>query len=218
MANFERSVSEEIKKLQERVRALETGRRASYTTIDQNGMRVDAGAAILSTDFDGALPSTPGTVGWALGGAGAAAIFNEIILRDRIIGNNALANPVAADFFEGSGNATLIVAGSYLFTGSIPIPAGFTKAIVLCTGTVGGTNTSGGGDNLYCQPQIAGVNGEQIASGIPASFAHSVSASQAALLNPLSGSSIALKVWGATDFSGWTGGNGHLSAAAIFFR
>lgn len=197
-----------VEKLEADIRELRAARALEAATIGAGGIR--------TANFDGTNFANPGTQGNYFGFDGA--VLNALYLRPGSVSNDELANPVAAGFFEGSGNATLTVPGSYLFTGTITIPAGFTKAIVLCTATTGGTNGSGAGDNLYCQPQINGVNGEQIAAGIPAGYAHSVSASQAILINPLSGGSIPLKVWGATDHAGWTGGNGHLSAAAIFFR
>jgi len=198
----------QIDALWSELREMKAARTLEAATIGAGGIR--------TATFDGTNFANPGTQGNYFGFDGA--VLNALFLRAGSVSNDALANPVAAGFFEGSASATLTVAGSYLYTGSISIPTNFTKAIVFCTGTTGGFNASGTGDNLYCQPQIAGVNGEQIAAGIPASFANSVSASQAILLNPLSGSTIALKVWGATDHAGWTGGNGHLSAAAIFFR
>lgn len=200
-----------VRRVQDLERELREARAASTlqaSSIGQGGLHTE--------NFDGTSFAVPGTMGNYFGYDGA--VLNALYLRPGSVSNDTLANPVVAGFFEGSGNATLTVPGSYLFTGTITIPTGFTKAIVLCTATTGGTNASGAGDNLYCQPQIATFNGEQIAAGIPAGYAHSVSASQAILLNPLTGSSISLKVWGATDHAGWTGGNGHLSAAAIFFR
>lgn len=198
--------------LARQVRELAAAKTLANATIDGG-----AGAGIRTADFDGASFANPGTTGNYFGADGLVA--NSLYLRPGSVSNDKLANPISAGYYEGSANGTLTVAGSFLHTGSIPVPSGFTQAIVSCTVTVGGTNSTSVPDNLYAGPTINTANGQTIANSAAVGFAQSVTMSQAAIITNLAaGTSITVKAYGATDTAGWTGGNAHISAQVLFLR
>src|ERR1019366_6700303 len=89
--------------------------------------------SMSSPNFDGTLnPPAVGTQGWALGGPNAAAVFNEILLRGGIIGNDALTNPVTALVKNGfSSGISFGMSAVSLHSETVTVPAGFTQAHVL---------------------------------------------------------------------------------------
>ena len=124
---------------------------------------------VQSDDFDGdVLNLDPGTKGWALSPDNAA--FGTIALRNGIVGNDALTNPVApgvvwADLHNFGLSTTL----TNKLTSTITVPAGFTTAAVSVVGRcfVYNPNTTGGydgagGDYLFAQTNVAGYNGNTL--------------------------------------------------------
>lgn len=200
----------ELQNLRRDFEEYKSARTLEAATIGAGGIR--------TANFDGTSFANPGTVGNYFGFDGA--VLNALFLRAGSVSNDALTNPVTFAFYEGATNSvTLTVAGSYLNTGTISVPTGFTKALVFSHCTVGGTNSTGAADNIYCSPTINTTNGQLIPQGVTAGFAGTVSMTQALLITPPAlGATIQVKVWGAVDHSGWTGGNGHISAFVIFTR
>lgn len=183
-----------------------------------NGTLTANNGTLLSGNF------VHGSAGWRLQPTGNVEI-NNLTLRGGIIGDDALANPIAFGYHEGhTDGQSLTVAGSNLHTGTITVPAGFSQAVVHATTTVGGTANAP--DNLYGGPTVNGVSGQTIAARAGAIaddiWAQSVTMSQALRLTGLSGGGvITVQAWGAVDTAAnWFANlaNGHVSAIAVFAR
>ena len=225
-------IAREIADLRRELNELRAARTLEAATIGQGGLTVAGGAininggALNVLNGDLTVSGTgnaksgnyvAGTSGWKLAPNGNAE-FNDLTIRGGIIGNDALTAPATFGSYGNYGNNTLTVAGSYLHSGTIAVPAGYSRALVICNVSIGGTNSTGGPDNIYAAAEINGVQPVAIASGAANGYAMSVGAAYARSLTGLSGGTIAVKAWGATDVAGWTGGNGHVSAVAIFLR
>lgn len=185
-------------------------------------IKVAAGESIQSTDFDGALPATPGTTGWALGGAGANAIFNNLTLRGGIIGDAALANPAAFGIANADWDVLTFTTVNLEKTVAIPIPSGYSKALVMATATAGATASASAVANTYVSCSIQGVHPEFVAHQLAAGFAGSESRSYAASLTGLvGGGTVTVGALGVIDTNGTVVANScnlHVTGTAIFLR
>jgi len=206
-----------VRKVQDLERAVRELRAAS------NGpLVVNAGGWIQSSDFDGALPATPGTVGWALGGAGSNAIFNNLVLRGGIIGDAALANPaafgVASQDWSGLTFTTVNLEKDALIT----VPSGYSRALVTATATAGATASSTAVASVYVSCSIQGSGPAFVAEQLAATYAGSVTRGYAASLTGLAtGSTVAIGALGVIDANGSVVAgscNLHVTGSAIFLR
>jgi hypothetical protein len=131
-------VAEKLRDLQRQIDALRGAASLRNGAISGGqGLAVDPGGVVQSSDFDGdAATNDAGTTGWQLAHGNAA--FGSITLRDGIIGDDALQNPVtggvAPSDFQGAFATTTTLTDKA--STSITIPAGFTSALVLATATV----------------------------------------------------------------------------------
>jgi hypothetical protein len=159
----EGAITAELREIKRRLKDLETASSLSSSAIGEGGIDVYGDGSIRSADFDGTGPEDPGTTGWWLGGENAGAVFNQLALREGIIGNDALANPVtfgqASSFQQGFESTTSDVL---LAATSIPVPEGFTQAIVISTAYIGFFNTSGADTYLYVQTRIHNENAGEV--------------------------------------------------------
>lgn len=203
-----------MRDLERRIKALEA------TAQGTNGIVVANNSTIKSSPFDGDLVGqAAGTVGWGMDGD--TAIFNNLVLRGGIIGNDALTSP--ADFGANgqSGVAFGINAGATVVaTQTITIPAGYSRAIVMAVGNISAWEVNGNLDTLifYCDINGTGSSA-QFADARPNSPAH-CSNTSVRYLTGLSGGSITFQgiasvgvAWGAH------GGNiCNINAIAMFLR
>lgn len=205
--------------LERRVSAIEA------TMQGTNGIVVAAGSTIRSSPFDGDLVAqTPGTVGWGMDGD--TAIFNNIVVRNGIIGDDALANPVEDGVFTGSPGATFVygtTSNAVIYSGSLAVPAGYTKALIVAFGTASGYNDTGSYGVLACKVQIGGSLGPGAGSGTTPGGTISTPAQHAVELTGLTpGGSVPVYLCGWIQISGgWNtpaGNNGALTAFALFRR
>lgn len=117
-------------------------------SITEGGLVVGGNGWIHSDNWNGTSQAVPGTVGWALGGPLGTAIINTLVLRQGIIGNDALTNPItvatAQNWTQGWG---LPNPEQTLATASIVVPAGFTNAAVLVFVNFSILGTAGSGDS-----------------------------------------------------------------------
>ena len=178
--------------------------------------------SIKTNDFNGVLdPPAAGSNGWAVTAAGVG-IFSQLALADGIIGDDALANPVATAVvnnsnggLNGSSSAVTVVSAN------IPVPAGFTRAQVLLIGSCGATCNASGGSYIEMAAQIGAAVGHTNAAWIPAGVGNGGTANFGRVVTGLSGGNItvqmrALETTPANIAAGTVGGD--LSATAVFLR
>lgn len=148
-------------------RLRDTERRLSQlesNAIGPNGYVIGDRASIRTIDFDGTSFADPGTAGVYLASEAGVGrlIVNEIYLRDGIIGNDALTNPLESGVFSSDApgdQAFTTTANTIVHTGTITRPAGFTKALVVVTAVLQGMNPNGGSDYLLGRAYINGNQG-----------------------------------------------------------
>lgn len=178
----------------------------SNVDIQDDGMLTVAGDATFSGDVD---------------------IEGTLALPANSIQDDWLTNPQHSENYSGDTNTfTLTVAGSDVHSGSATVPTGFTRAEVICIGTVGNSRTSGaGGAPFYAEAWVDGTGGEEsavIGDTCVDGGSHSITVAISALLTGLTGGgTITFGVWGAVDsLTGWPSGaaNGHVTAAITFLR
>lgn len=207
-----------ITDLRERVRILE----ASAVLAQGGTIKVAAGEVIQSTNFDGALPGTAGTMGWALGGAGSAMIINNLVLRGGIIGDAALANPAAFGVANADVSGLTFTTVTTERDATIAVPSGYTRALVMATATSGATAAASAIANLYVSCTIQGAGPTFVAQQLPAGLAGSVTRSFAASLSGLAGGgTVTIGALGVIDTNGTVVAgscNLHVSAVAVFLR
>jgi hypothetical protein len=204
--------ADRLRDLERQIAELRAARTLANATVDGNGL--------TSANFDGTLnPPTAGTKGWGLSGTTGDAVFNNLTLRGELIGNEALTNPVSVTIGNGfTAGLTIGIAASILHTETLSIPEGFSQALVFCSISVGATSPSGGG-NLFIHPNINGADGDEIAQAAGGSaFATSAASSMARVITGQTGGSLTVSAVARASSAGWTGGDGHVSAFAVFLR
>lgn len=178
------------------------------------------------SELDGNLQSgnyAPGSAGYRLRSDGNAE-FNALTLRNGIIGDDALENPARfANTFSDVNSVNFSVAGSDLAVVHFTVPAGFTRAQVLCFATVGNSrNLGAGAQPYYMQAWIGSSSSAVIATTAEDGSGVSISTAWTAALSGLSaGGTVQAGAWAAVDTTaGWAagGGNAHVVASATFLR
>ena len=150
--------------------------------------------------------------------------FNDIRLRGGIIGNDALSNPVSAEFiYDSASNFGLTNSIGHIKRHSVTVPAGFTSAIVNVTCRIYAINPTAGLDYLYCQTNIAGYNGIAMPLPVSASGGSGFNVSPfAVLLSGLTpGSTFFVDIDGQTAFGAWAAdlsNQADVSGSIIWFR
>ena len=124
------SLKAELNDLKRRLANLERSPRLATATVGSGGLK--------SADFDGDLESgTAGTAGWGLSGATGDAIFNDIVLRGGIIGDDALTSPVKPIAVNASNYSAGTPSSPTPWVTDVVVPAGFTTASVILNGAYG---------------------------------------------------------------------------------
>lgn len=196
-------------------------------TIGPNGYVIGDRASIKTVDFDGTDFAHPGTKGVYLASEAGVGklIVNDVLLRGGIIGNDALANPLDAGQFTGSAGSTFglsTTSNTIVYSGTITIPAGFTRANVSAQCVAQGVSVSGSYDFLYARCYIAGSGGPRGVQGATPGATISAPAQHAVALTGLVGGAtitVAVAAW--TGFTAWPGPGGNdaaLTATALFRR
>jgi hypothetical protein len=106
-----------------------------------------------------------GSAGWRAGSDGNLEV-NDITLRDRIIGNDALTNPLTADTrFAATSNFSLAAHDPNVSVGAVrlsvvfTVPAGFTSAVLDINVRDGARNSTAALDNLWSYVEVTGPGG-----------------------------------------------------------
>lgn len=203
-----------------------TVRRGGLHFTDGGGITIDGGGGITigddgtiaSDDFDGTGPADPGTTGWWLGGGASGAVLNTLFLRDGIVPDDALANPVTAGIGDavttnswGTGTSQATVAST-----TIAVPAGFSRALVMAVGGV--IFRTGAPNDFWSRILINADTGDELMN--IANAVGSTPVSHSAILTGLSGGSITLAVQVRSLFAEApaTGRYAQISGSAVFFR
>lgn len=161
-----------------------------------------------------------GASGWRM--LGDLLEVNDILLRGGIIGNDALASPVAtasaSQIENGFGTATTDQARAAV---SIPVPSGFSQALVLAFGAVMCINSTATNDNLYGAVQIEGVKSRELPVNVQPSGFAPVSTAKSQLLTGLSGGSVDLSMLVHTQEAAWAAhvsNRAFVEAQVLFLR
>lgn len=146
-----------IRKIEDRLRRLETRRSLPNSSIGEGGLR--------SSNFDGTLdPATAGTAGWGLSGTNGNAIFNDVVLRGGIIGNDALTAPVKpAGVYDQISNFAYTTTATDRLVTAVLVPAGFTSALVSVVATAQAVNSGAAASSvnvgIFVDQDIVDVGG-----------------------------------------------------------
>lgn len=162
-------LSDWMKSVAKRLAALEAASRSrpALTTVDGD---LVVGGSVHSPDFDGTGPLAPGTAGWWLGGEQGDAILNSLILRDGIIGNDALTNPVVPGAVNDTETAFAISASFAEVAGvNATVPANCTRLLAMASSWCFGINPNTAADNLHARTVIGGVSGQSFVMGLTGS-------------------------------------------------
>lgn len=183
---------------------------------DGGRLRIGTGARIVVDDggellIEGDLEVTGNTV-----------IGGTLSLPAGIIDNDALANPVRAAGNSVIQNAIGAATSDQAYaSASIPVPAGFSQALVLVNVYAGLSNTSGASDNLYVKARINGVDSREIPIGVTAGAFGGGSTAKSTLLTGLSGGDVTVSVVVHTQLAAWgasAGNRAFTESIVIFLR
>jgi hypothetical protein len=180
--------------------------------------------AISSKTFDGDLAApAAGNNGFALGGPHDTLIVNDILLKGEIIGDDALVNPVSTDVYNQPTTGRGASSSYFVYiSGSIAVPSGFSRAVVMAAGYCQALANGGGGFYVETKIKIGGVDGPECSQWTAAGTASSAPASNAQLVTGLSGGGsvsvqmVALQTTVANVVANSI--QGGLSAVALFLR
>jgi hypothetical protein len=163
------------------------------------------------------------TVNGPLNVNGAMAVTGTLSLPAGIIDNAALANPVAfGQSSTVSTNFALAVTETTFAAGTIPVPAGYTKAQVTIIAVAGALNPNTTSDFLYATALINGVASRQIFGYVAANNGSvEVMTAKVSFLTGLSGGNIDVAMSLSTQTAAWASSGSNrafVEASAIFLR
>lgn len=206
------SLSRRLSDLERLVREMSAAKTLENATVGQGGIR--------TANFDGSSFADPGATGNYFGADGA--VLNNLYLRNGIVGDAALANPVAFNVASHDWDTLTFTIANLEKTVAITVPSGYTRALVTATATAGATASASAVANTYVSCSIQGVHPEFIAEQMAANFAGSATRSYAASLTGLTvGGSVTVGALGVIDTNGSVVAgscNLHVTATAIFLR
>lgn len=144
------TLSRRISALEERIRVQETAPRLTNSSVGLGGIR--------SEDFDGTDTQNPGTQGWSIGSdeTGGFAIFNTLVLRENLIGDQALANAVRV-LTKSAKSTNFAIPGSFtdVVSGTLTVPDGFTECGIFAVGTCNAMRSRSGPPITFSPESIA---------------------------------------------------------------
>lgn len=162
--NNNQNIPDRLRQLERKLDALIKGAPLRNASITEGGIRVGGDGYIRSTNWDGTSIDDPGTMGWALGGADGVAILNTLLLREGIIGNDALTSPLGWAWEQRTEMGFAIsTSGELRGQADLVIPAGFTKVAAIVAVGAGAVNSRASSDFLYAEAMLNGT----VASEMP---------------------------------------------------
>lgn len=206
-----KSLRAELEKVQEQIRALYNRSPFFGTGVHPNGN--------LGLDSDNFVA---GTSGFSLNGGTGNAEFNDIVLRD--LPNSMLASPIVPAVGHGDGvNFPVTTTATDRAIVTIPVPAGYTRAMVTATASLSAYNPTLSGDYIYVSAHIAGdvTLGYSMPQGVSPDDSSQTSQTATALLTGLSGSfdvKASVKTAFAAFSTATTGNVCNIDATVLFLR
>ena len=182
------------------------------------GMHPNGDGGIDSDNFEA------GVSGYSFKSDGNAE-FNDLTLRGGIIGNDALANPVKADYVytDASGFGVDTVGTTPKMSLTLTTPAGFTTAVVYVTSRVYAINDTAGVDYLFSRTRIDGTYGDSVPYPATGSNGSTVSLDPSSwkVTGLTGGSTFVIDVQAWTAFANWSANasnRGNLNGIVTWYR
>jgi hypothetical protein len=214
------AIQDPLYSLRARLRAIEEQLRRLRNTsaFSGTGVHPNGNGGLDSDNF------VAGTSGYSFKADGNAE-FNDLTLRGGIIGNDALSSPVATAVAHADASDFSLAPGAnqVLATATVPVPAGYTRAMVAATAGISAFNPTASSDYLYCVATIQSdaTRGWALPVTVNASDSGIATQSATANLTGLSGS-FTVKVAGSTASGNWntsvTGNVANIDATVLFLR
>lgn len=151
---------------------------------------------------------------------GNVKIGGTLELPNGVIGNDALTDPLVVETSGVSqNNFALGTATTTLALGTVAIPAGYTRASVLCLVIAGGQNSTAELDYIYAASSINGVGGGETPQPATAGGYASASANGIRTLTGLNGGTITLGCRVRTQTASWAAGTANFANmnAVVYF-
>lgn len=192
-------------------------------TVQQLAAANQLATAGISAVPDGIIVNGSETVNGPLTINGVATITGALNLPAGIIGNDALASPVDVGQTSASETnfGTALTDEDRAVT-TIAVPAGYTRALVLCIVTAGVISSAGTIDFLFLSASINGAKSRELYSQAPAGgAAPPITTSKSSLLTGLSGGVITLAAAVHSQSNAWSANassRAYVEAQAIFLR
>ena len=235
------AINRRLTAMENSIRSMQGARSLSAATISDGGLTIRDGGGLTvrdggdiairdggillvdgSTTIGGSLDVTgPATFSGDTTIGGNAKITGTLSLPAGIIDNEALASP--ASFGRTGGAQTgfsIPVAGTDVAVQTIPVPAGYSSAIVMAMATVSAKNSTTSTDYLYVGAKIGTVEpNATFAQAAPDGWA-ALSGSATRLVTGLDGGTITVAARVRTDFGTWTdvSNTANVDAIAVFLR
>jgi hypothetical protein len=164
----------------------------------------------------------PGTAGWHMGSDGTAE-FKDITLYD--LPNSMLASPVAPAVAHADASDFSLTSGANqtLATATVPVPAGYSRALVSATAGISAFNPTASPDYLFAVAYIQNdtVRGWSLPVTVNSLDSGCANHTATALLTGLSGS-FTIRAAGSTQSGTWntevSGNVANIDATVLFLR
>jgi hypothetical protein len=154
--------------------------------------------------------------------AGAMSVTGTLSLPAGIINNDALANPLNVGRTSGAAtNFALTTSPQTFALATIPVPSGFTTALVFVVCTVGGINPNATSDFLYSSAIINGALSNEVFGYVSASGGSvAVTTAKSDILTGLSGGSVsvAVSIHAGAAWTANSANRAYVEAQAVFLR
>jgi hypothetical protein len=188
----------------------------SRGTTQVDGSLVVQGGEAKSGNFE------HGSAGWHLGSDGSAE-FKDVTLYD--LPNSMLASPVAPAVAHADAANFSLTSGANqtLATATVPVPSGYTRALVSATAGISAFNPTASPDYLFCVAYIQNdtARGWSLPVTVNSTDSGCANHTATALLTGLSGS-FTVRVAGSTQSGTWntevTGNVANIDATVLFLR
>ena len=182
-----------------------------------------AGTGMSPTDDGGMMVDGTMTIGGELNVTGDTVIGGTLSLPKGIIDNDALTSPISPLTAHTDGTNFSLATGPNVakLTVSVPVPSGYTRALVITSANMNANNTSASADYAYLGLRINGdAVGWSLAAYAPPLIYCNVSNSASALLTGL-GSSFTVQAAASSASANWAADVNNtinLDAIVMFLR
>jgi hypothetical protein len=186
---------------------------------------------IASKDFDGTDRTHLGAAGWMLGSDGPGlpsymGLNGHDIITELIASVADIATLVSKQVAAGQSSAIQTSFGTGLTdadyaTATIPVPAGFSQALVMVVVTAGVINSAANADFLFVSAQINGVQSREVFALAGPGASASISTAKSTLVTGLSGGVITCRTRAHSQGNAWgsnAANRAYTEAIATFLR